>query len=465
MNNKIECNIHNRFDIEVIDGATKEVKQKARAFNVVTSKLWEYLITTSTAFAQYIQYGTGSGTPSASDTSLFNRANAIAVTNVSTSVNHVTKLITRVVRIQLGLTTSNGITLTEVGLAAGSANGTLTTHAMLQDMNGNPITIAKTETDIINIYATIYCHWQVGSEIIFYPRGGLLNTLVGASNVLGSLSMGMNHRTYQCPGIKTWSKSGNLAQKKITYTAPRYSNSEVNISGVIFLQGANDFNGIAIRQGNGTWSKYHITGESVGTGNGSTKKFFTKFHYPENATVYINGVAQESGVTVKKLLRGSSACVMPVDASASDVANDRIVFAPYATTHQNMPVYNPDYQETGMTGVSLYSSYSYAHAYFYASNNLVNWTQIAYGERVGYQTTHFDVPAAYRNYKFFRCDINYDEGYAYDYTISNSGNIEFDTAPAEGDVITIDYDTACIPKDSDHVLDATVVFQFGEYNE
>ena len=49
---------------------------------------------------------------------------------------------------------------------------------------------------------------------------------------------------------------------------------------------------------------------------------------------------------------------------------------------------------------------------------------------------------------------------------SNSGKaIVFDTAPANGDVITIDYHTPYIAKDSDHVYDMTVTFQFGEYNE
>ena len=38
-----------------------------------------------------------------------------------------------------------------------SRTGTpLCTHALIKDMNGNPVVITKTDTDIITIYATVY---------------------------------------------------------------------------------------------------------------------------------------------------------------------------------------------------------------------------------------------------------------------------------------------------------------------
>ena len=42
-------------------------------------------------------------------------------------------------------------------------------------------------------------------------------------------------------------------------------------------------------------------------------------------------------------------------------------------------------------------------------------------------------------------------------------NIHFTTAPASGAVITADYHTPTIAKDTNHVFDLTVTIQLGEY--
>ena len=67
---QLNCDIHNRFDIEVVDAATGEVRQRAQAQNVICNQLWPRLLTPATYF-NYIHYGIGTGTPAATDTSLF----------------------------------------------------------------------------------------------------------------------------------------------------------------------------------------------------------------------------------------------------------------------------------------------------------------------------------------------------------------------------------------------------------
>ena len=48
---------------------------------------------------------------------------------------------------------------------------------------------------------------------------------------------------------------------------------------------------------------------------------------------------------------------------------------------------------------------------------------------------------------------------------ANSGkSIHFATAPASGAVITADYHTPTIAKDTNHVFDLTVTIQLGEYS-
>ena len=75
---------------------------------------------------------------------------------------------------QLSETTAVGETITEVGIGYGSSSTSLATHAMLKDMNGNPISIEKTDTDIINIYATVFAHWSTSQydsgDVEFFPR-------------------------------------------------------------------------------------------------------------------------------------------------------------------------------------------------------------------------------------------------------------------------------------------------------
>ena len=61
---KLNASIHNRFDIEVVDVKTGEIKQRAQAENVICNALWTRLFTPG-AYFNYIHYGTGSGTPAA----------------------------------------------------------------------------------------------------------------------------------------------------------------------------------------------------------------------------------------------------------------------------------------------------------------------------------------------------------------------------------------------------------------
>lgn len=470
MKENINLGIHNRFDIEVIrDGKTV---QKAQAFNIVTNKLWDYLIGSNDPFAKYIQYGSGSGTPSASDTSLFTRSGGAEVTEVSLDVDHANSVITRVCKITLGLSTAVGVTLTEVGLAGANSNGNLTTHAMLQDMNGNPISIEKTDTDIINIYATVYCHWSVdGDNVNLYPKLALkegstyenvyyymMHTLTGYYNSFNYFKVGVAMGNCIVANSKTWTKSANVAQKKLTLTAPRYTESEGNIGGATHLVSTNEMAGLAIRCGEKSWSKYHVTGEAVGTGDGETTGFKTQIGLPENAVVKVNGVTA-SGVTVKKIPT-SRLRLMRIDGDLS--TDGHLVYeGSYVPKWKGtMYFYNPDYQDVGFVSVSAAHYYVVNDPKVSVSNDLINWT-VAVSVMTNGKSI---IPEQYRHYKYFKIEIGENNDInTLEADIPN--NIIFATAPAVGDVITIDYDTECIPKDADHVFDASITFTFGEYTE
>ena len=154
----INASIHNRFDIEVVDAKTGEVKQKAQAENVVCDYLWTQMFKKSTSdstkWFQTILVGDGTGTPSASDTTLFHYL-ASYTPAASDDVyrfdkkGHVASITRKVTILETQLV---GNELTEVGIS--NATSSTCTHAMLtvtdsellaktggivQGMSGSPI--------------------------------------------------------------------------------------------------------------------------------------------------------------------------------------------------------------------------------------------------------------------------------------------------------------------------------------
>ena len=156
--------LHNKFEIEVVDAVTGELKQKAYAYNVIvnyyfSSRLTGSPLSVSTDLFRYIALGTGNGTPAITDTALFTHLTRKAVTTLETVYEYPTSHTTK--QIKLEATECNGYNITEVGLE-GYYSGTwstyyyLMTHAMLQDSEGNQIAIAKTDVDVVYITATFY---------------------------------------------------------------------------------------------------------------------------------------------------------------------------------------------------------------------------------------------------------------------------------------------------------------------
>ena len=125
---------------------------------------------------------------------------------------------------------------------------------------------------------------------------------------------------------------------------------------------------------------------------------------------------------------------------------------PFASGN-NYIYYNPNYS----VGISSFYRTLCAVS---VSNDLITWTQIA---TAGSGTINVD--AAYQNYKYWRFAAT-DSGYVQAMTAPSSyvgKPIHFNSAPASGAVITANYKTPCVAKDSNHVFDLTVTIQLGEY--
>ena len=150
----IGANIHNKFEFELRDAVTGELKQSHTTYNIVLNNMFNRLCSMA-SFCTHIQIGTGTGTMDPARTSLFSFAKATAITTDAKEMSYpVSYWRTKIV---INPEECVGLDITEVGVAYGSgATGVLVTHSLLKDSEGNPIVIHKTSADVLIIYATIY---------------------------------------------------------------------------------------------------------------------------------------------------------------------------------------------------------------------------------------------------------------------------------------------------------------------
>lgn len=488
LNTQLNCDIHNRFDIEVVDAKTGEIKQLAQAENVICNQLWTRMLTPA-AYFNYIHYGTGTGTPAATDTSLFTFLGygTPATADDVYAEDNINGVYSVKRKISLAENVAVGSTLTEVGIAYSNSASTLCTHAMLKDMNGTQISISKTNTDIINIYATVFLHFSA-SDAAF----SLIPTFIYVANTVskGPLAylLGLNDTetlfsrvVFTTAGKQSASDNSvfnpapkliktsiirayNSNARTITATIPRLAVGEGNINGIGTIQFGTD--NLSIKSKNwlnlrlGSWfPATNITGESIGTGDGATVDFSTKFPLVTSGKIYIDGI-QDTSATID-LNEHANAQNLCTDFECVALGNDdsayimpKIQTSAYSSGSAIYCIaYNPNYEKHGIASFRLYSGS------VYCSNDLQNWTLVAQGSN---NESVFSVDSALQNCKYWK---TVGTSYMYSVVFSpevSATNIHFTTPPAAGAVITADYTTKTIAKDANHVFDLTVTIQLGE---
>lgn len=281
MRAKADVKLHNRFDIEVRDAVTGELKQTAQAENIVLDQMWTRLCGGSTYFVN-IHFGTGSGTLSPSRTSLFTHLGTKAAADeelVKAIPNSSWKR-----KIVLNPEEYVGYTLSEVGIAYGSTSSYLVTHAMLEDSEGNPITITKTDTDVITIYATVFVTFGIQTDDISFllmPNSNtLVNYLIGGGSAPSekfyvsqddSNISSTNTQTYPALGeTTTASWSSEVANKRRKTGTMRFGTTVGN-GHIRSLTFGNCFKLLLPSSGIFTGQEY--VNVPIGTGDGVTKTF------------------------------------------------------------------------------------------------------------------------------------------------------------------------------------------------
>ena len=512
----VSTSIHNRFDIEVLDASTGEIKQRAFAENVICDQLWEKLCSSGT-YNYAIQYGDGQGTPSPSDTSLFSFLGYIASSVYRLHYDYDNNVFTCTTKAVLNESTAVGKTLTEVGISHSSTATSLVTHAMLKDMNGNPVSLEKSDTDIFNIYATIYAHFSFPSDSVRWVEGyrrdgayytsGVLQHIVGLSSMpalyCGRVINRMNGRGYVAA-----TNAYDVPNRSIVISAKRLAVGTYNQGGLcsISLTAKGDRKGgypvviCDVDESDGWYSKTTIQGESIGTGDGETKDFATKFGPAKSVTVYVDGAPVQCStdshnhtvytnlgsfpclsnplLSYFKLLRhpeiGYGYYNSDYYLAAVAIASSGEDYASSGYLTSRLTDYPAVYENTVCDEFGVYQIYQRTVT-VKASNDLKTWVSIC-NSGGSYTTT--TVPKEYRHYRYWSIQSHasgpgygsYYYGAFYfestdDEKLRSINNLHLVEPPPAGSVITADYDAICVGKDSNHVFDFSITLKFGEYTE
>ena len=504
-NLNVRATIHNRFDIEVVDAATGKVKQVAQALNVVCDNLWARLFTPATYF-NYIFYGRGTGTPSASDNSLFSHIGYGAISGSTYEIDYSTGIYKRKGSIQLAAATAAGETISEVGIGYGTGASNLCTHAMLQDMNGNPVSIDKTDRDVINIYATIYVHFKASG----YDNGSIImlqrsrNTTNNGTSI--DLFSWFSGAYVSLPNVAYWAGGDTLdfveaynskaevpnnlspliganwnlsaSSKTATLNLDRLEASAGNLEQGLILVSIGGGKpteywhmryhvpNLLVYSGGNSFPYSEVYGESVGTGDGSTKDFALDFAFPHDVKVYVDGV-ETTDFTVDYAPNTTDWRPYMRSVRAESRVGNLIPNPINRSAFWSAYLYNPMW-EIGIESMT-FSASSASSLSFKTSDDGENWEQITptvTSASSGYIHT---IPEAYRHKKFWKVEVSTGiaaGAVAVTPPSTFTGKcLHLDTPPPEGAVITADYKCDCFAKDANHVLDMSVTFQFNEYTE
>lgn len=309
--------------------------QEVNTHNILTNPFWignrSYYYNDSGIQSCNIKLGSGSGTPTASDSDLFHPL--WEKTKDSTSSNyHARTAESNEEWIQLTNTytfpanTTYVGTITECGLYIFLKG--LCTHALLLDAEGNPISIEKTDLDVLIIEVTIRLYFTENENIkmiradhtTFWTHlfsndsGGCIHnnnnlevlwsvqdSLDGNEMYLNRLSRGdaSNWNSYLSTAICNGKQSIPITTpRELTFNTARLG-TDWPVTGQHFIKGLRIMRSFIITFPNtDIFPAYDITGMDVGIGDGETTEFTCPMNYfvTDTDKIYIDGILQTRGV-------------------------------------------------------------------------------------------------------------------------------------------------------------------------
>lgn len=359
---KIKRNIklHNKHHIVLTDAKTGEVKQEGWAYNLILTqgihllptylnshawspdgRLWRAFFNFE-GFSGQIFIGTGTGELSAARTNLFTyldrRGMDHAFSNnlVDRDVNQSEGWASRTISTYWDETEHQSTSITEVGVGRSASGDTLNTHALIEDSEGNPITVFKGTHDILTVYSTLFAEVDHVYNTDQFSMPGIPNWFLGAlyHNVSLYASADTDPRFcfYLCRDNQLYPDTNDYGlhaleevRRKLDSQANTYhakqnacvaSNNTYSATYRLPAVNGNSISGIrklVISAGQGQelygpilstllplntiFESYSIEGEEIGTGDGAETEFNLQWadFVADSEAIKVNSVAQVRG--------------------------------------------------------------------------------------------------------------------------------------------------------------------------
>lgn len=312
--------IHNRFDIHTEDIITGE-KQQFHAHNIILNQAWAGSVPAlnSTGWSA-IRIGRGAGTLDPARTSLFSHIaqiwDGVVVAQAYSSGGNPAQYTKK---FEIALESYVGETITEVG--AMSSGGVLTTHAFLEDAEGNIISLTKTSTMIVTIYSTVFFSIipsVVAGTIYQLSQNVLERQFLGLGSFVGAASCRANFHESRGPrkvlinqsptrdasgansspslvfsGPWSWTQATKVWQSPVVTMPVATGNGHV-FKGVTFSSNDGRFAGVQFEDLTG-YAQQVWTGVALGSGNGVKTIFPLPSLEVDPATIdiYVNNVLSD----------------------------------------------------------------------------------------------------------------------------------------------------------------------------
>ncbi len=473
---KAGVNFHNRFDI------VKNGEWVGYAENIILNQMYSRICNFSTYFVN-IHFGTGSGIPTPDRTSLFSHLGTkTAVVEEILKASPTSKVTKKIVLMPEEYV---GQTITEVGVAYGSSTSYLVTHAMIKDAEGNPLSITKSDIDVIEIYATVYIELKNPSnkfKFINFPNNSIVNYFLDGTTPSDVIACDRNAEMSNTASPVISQKTGSIvvdvANKKRSIST-RFDINEGNGS----VKGIRVLNMLKVAFPlDGIYTGHNFEGVALGVGDGVTTDFEIPNINPQDIVIKKNGIVTHSyQILNMPIVEYALQDLTDVGSSGSGIAissdGTTIVTAsnnsPYFTVHKlnEDGTYNKlqNLTDVGSSGrgatissdVTTIVTASDSGPYFTVHklnedgtyNKLQDLTDVGddgYGITISPDGTTI-VTASYYSPYFTVHKLN-----------EAIKTIRFDNPPTEDDLITADYFVDYIPNTEDYVLDVNFTLQFGE---
>lgn len=468
---KAGVNFHNRFDI------VKNGEWVGCAENIILDQMYNRICNFSTYFNN-IHFGTGSGTPTPDRTSLFNHLGTkTAVVEETVKALPTSKVTKKIVLMPEEYVGQN---ITEVGVAYGDATNYLVTHAMIKDAEGNPLSINKTDLDVIEIYATVFITFDEKYMLKYLLYNDFVQYFLDGTAPSSTLRVGELAIESDYYLGSHWIYSGEMTRvadvtnKKIVYThrVPTTTLGEIREFAIY-----NSFR--FVLPDLDIFTNHRIEGEILGTGDGSQVVYNTKFSGFTNPTVYIDGV-QTNDYSIVNGVKLTRVLVHPDNHS-------------YSLSDMSIEPVHGKYiyiQRTDAFGPSWMDVFRIDDGNFTKIGSFYNGTYHLGGCAWGYDEVNdiYYTRAGRSGFGYYYAKIENDivtdmgteippvplvsgttettlwkleDGYLYRKSNRTVG-IELTNPAAVDSVVTIDYDVPYMPKDENYVVDFTIEVQFGE---